>query len=151
MRAGLALETVDGKPAAVEATGVVKYDGRGLVEGDAHFALCAFGAGQDQIPDFSEKPGLSRSLEDAARFLLLPFGTGSLTLRLPGLPPNAKAQVGDVRQGRWRAYETISLVHEDGTLKLTLDADRATSVVLIGRESELARMGDQVASVLTNP
>jgi len=151
MRPGLALETADGKLAAVEATGVVKLHGKAFVEGDAHFALCALDPGQGQKPDFSKKSGFSRTLEDAERVLLLPLGTGSLRLRLPGLPPNAKAQVGDVRQGRWRAYETVALDYKDGAHSLKLDADRAMSMILMGSESALAGMAEQVTGILTKP
>jgi hypothetical protein len=147
---GFVLEDTAGRTLAVEAGGPVLRDGKGLARADTHFMLVA----ED-----------GRDLAESQELLLMPLGTGRVRVerRLAGgataprlrSPRTAasplSAQVGEVVGGRWTPFETIEAQRSGAGFELEVDADRAVSLMIVGPREDLARLGDRVARILTEP
>jgi len=133
---GFILEDAAGHTLAAEASGTLLRDGRGVARGDVHFML-ATEDGQD--------------LAESSALLFMPAGEGQVRLSCPGLRAGAAAQVGEVVGGRWTPFETVAATAQPGVCDLSIDADRAVSLLIIGARADLTRIGARVASTLTEP
>ncbi|MCC7491983.1 MAG: beta-galactosidase [Fimbriimonadaceae bacterium] len=68
-----------------------------------------------------------RGLSSSRQLLLAPFSLGSVAL--PPRPGTFRVLAGEAREGRWQTYERLTL--PGSALRLTLDADRRTALLLI--------------------
>jgi len=147
---GLVLEDADGRTLAIEASGEVTRDGVELVESSAHFMLAA----EDD-----------RDLAESEQLLVMPVGEGRMRISCARGRGSMMAQVGEIIDGRWTAFETLTPARSRDGFKLEIDPDRAVSLIVIaardarpGAGSPTARfaasataLGERVARMLVEP
>jgi hypothetical protein len=134
---GFVLEDSAGRLIALEAAGKCERSGRTLADCPSHFILASLD-GRDI----------------AASEALVLMASQPCTVRLANSlrPPirrhsDLRAQVGEVREGKWVALETFPLT--GGAIEI--DEDRALEMILIAPEARLQRWGNKVASLLSLP
>ncbi|UCH36554.1 MAG: hypothetical protein JSV65_09430 [Armatimonadota bacterium] len=135
---GFILEDKAGRTLAVEASGSMSRDGKGLARANAHFMVIA---------------GDGRDLPDSRALLLMPAEAGRIRVggRLASEAAETRAQVGEVNGGKWAAYETFTPGLSPAGIELEIDPDRAVSLILIAPRHDLARLGARVARTLAQP
>ena len=138
----LTLHAADGWPALVHAAD----DGRIL-------ALSAAGAASVGNTPLMTGRGLRAvlsldrlDLRRSEALVVAPFEPGELDL--PGREGPWSTVVGDFRDGKWVVFETR---RGDGTPKVTLDADRATCLVLLCRPGQEEHWGRLLEEAMTRP
>lgn len=105
---------------AVESSGDV-FEGDSLLVGSGlHGMVIGFG---------------HEGLADAARVLVLPMGTGRMTLRTKRAFVRPVMLVGEMVEGRWRQYAERELA---GGISFVVDAEVSLSMVLICEEADRA-------------
>jgi hypothetical protein len=127
----LAAATTDGRLVATFGDGRVEAQGSVVVDGAGQKALLALDG---------------RDLRQSAAVLVAPWEPGSVTL--PGRAGQV-AIVGDFRDGRWTAFEQVPLTSE--TQPLTIDADRASCLLLVCRPADAARWQQQLTAAMLHP
>ena len=122
----------DGRILATSAAGEMRVAGETLASGRGLHALLAL-----------DRADLRRS--DA--IVLAPYEPGECVLKGRGGPWTVL--IGDFRGGAWRTYE--SLVITEGPAAVSLDADRATCLVLICRPGQEERWTHAMERAMLHP
>ncbi|MGC8641945.1 MAG: hypothetical protein ACP5XB_18925 [Isosphaeraceae bacterium] len=122
----------DGRILAASTTGEVRVDRETLTMGRGLHALLAL-----------DRADLRRS----EAIVLAPFEPGKRVLPARGGPWTVL--IGDFHGGAWRTYETIAI--KDGPAAVSLDADRATCLVLFCRPGQEASWTQVMERALTHP
>ena len=129
----LAAATSDGKLVAVNAYGSAKVGGERLLDGTGLKALLSLD-GAD--------------LRRSQAVLVAPFEPGTLVL-----PPRRGlvAHVGEFRGGRWTTLERVEPKVARGKLRLDIDADRATCLILLCAPDTERRWAAHLTKALRHP
>lgn len=128
----IAAVTGDGKLMAVGADGKASAGGRSIMEGNGSKLLLSL----DGI-----------DLGNSSAILAAPFEPGSL--ELPRRPEDLVACVGEFRSGSWTTLERLP-VNRDRPV-VTIDADRATCLILLCRPDEEKRWTDYLSRTMQHP
>jgi hypothetical protein len=108
---------------AVESSGDVLEDGRPLLLTNLHVMAVAFG---------------QQPLARASRVLLLPMGTGSITLHTANAFAHPTLLMGEIVDGRWKQYAAQPLSVVNGALTLAIDDQRSLSMLLLCEDNDRA-------------
>ena len=134
---GFVLEDSAGRLIALEAAGKCERSGRALVDCPSHFILASLDG---------------RDITESEALVLMVSQPCTVRLANSLRPPirrhsELRAEVGEVREGKWVALETFPLT--GGAIEI--DEDRALEMILIAPEARLQRWGNKVASLLSLP
>ncbi len=106
---------------AVESSGDVLEDGQALITADLHFMAISFG---------------QQSLASASRMLLLPMGTGSLTLHTRHAFKKPTFLMGEIAGGRWKQYVAKPLTLSGGRIALAVTEELSLSMLLLCEDDD---------------
>lgn len=106
---------------AVESSGDVFEDGKPLLSTALHVMALSFA---------------HESLATARRVLLLPMGTGSLTLHTKRGFTKPVLLTGDIAGGSWKQYDATPLVDAGNGLTMEITADRCLAMLLLCEDSD---------------
>jgi hypothetical protein len=129
---GVAAVNTAAEAIAVEGSGEIRQGERLLVASASHLIAIA---------------GDHRPLIESRRLLLLPMGTGSVTVPNRSRWSNAAVWIGGVEQGRWKTYERFQPTTDGPELRLDVDADRNLSMIVIaesGDENAVAALAENM-------
>jgi hypothetical protein len=127
-RAGLVLFDARGRLTALEGSGQCWRDGALLTQAPGHFIVMSLDG---------------RDLSQARALLLMSTEKGRVCM--PFVAGRGFAgQVGEVRDGKWAALESIGPVHDE----VEVDEDRALEMVLLAEGDQMNRWGGRAADVM---
>ena len=126
----LVAATDNGRVVAVNAYGEASVGGKPIVQGTGLKALLSLD-GHD--------------LRESKALLVGPFETGELVL--PARSASFMAYVGEFRGGEWTTMERVRM----GKMQLTIDADRATGMILICEPDREADWAAKLSEAMTRP
>jgi len=123
-RIGLAAIRADGTLHAAEAQGEFAIEGASLFRSGMPAMVFALDG---------------RDLRASKAIVLLPMGTGRLTLSTQARWSDLQVQVGAIQNGRWIRLETLPTSAHNGRLSLQIDEDRSLNIFLLTERRETAR------------
>jgi hypothetical protein len=127
----MAAVTADGRLVAAFSDGRAEAHGSMVLDGSGLKGLLSLD-GQD--------------VRQSKALLVAPWESGSVTL--PGTAERL-AIVGDFREGRWTCFEQLPLT--GGPARLTVDADRATCMILVCPAADAPRWQQQLTAAMLHP
>ncbi|MCC6445438.1 MAG: hypothetical protein IT210_18500 [Armatimonadetes bacterium] len=124
-RIGLAAFRADGSLHAAEAQGCFTVEPfPSLFRADMHLIALALDG---------------KDLAASKAVALLPMGTGQIALNSRAHWRKAQLSVGEIRNGRWAALETLPAALRKGAFTLAIDSDRSLNILLLTESEEAAR------------
>ena len=121
---------------AVESSGDVLEDGMPLLSTDLHVMALSFG---------------NESLAAAARVLLLPMGTGKLTLHSKRTFARPVLLMGEIAGGKWKQYAAMPLAASDRRLTVEVTAELSLSMFLLCEDHDRAGTIAQIELWMKTP
>lgn len=106
---------------AVESSGDVRENGRSLVSSNLHAMVIGFGY---------------EPLATARRILILPMGTGTMTLHTKHAFKHPTVLMGEISDGRWKQYATPAIDSKENGITLTVTDGIALSMLLLCEEED---------------
>jgi hypothetical protein len=125
---GVFVHTSSGALQAVESSGNVVEQGHTLVDSDLHAMLVGFD---------------HQSLATAARILILPMATGTISLHRSQPLAQPVVLTGEIANGRWRELDRSTPSQSDATITIPITAIECLSILILCEE------GAQVQAIAT--
>ncbi|GAC1416169.1 MAG: hypothetical protein NVSMB62_05370 [Acidobacteriaceae bacterium] len=133
---GVVVSEVDKGVQAVESSGDVFEDGRPLLTTDLHVMALSFGR---------------EALAMARRVLLLPMGTGMLTLHTRRSFKNPVLLMGEIVGGKWQQYATRKLADSGRGLTVEVTAEFSLAMLLLCDDADRAGIVSQMEVWMQTP
>ncbi|GAC1425358.1 MAG: hypothetical protein NVSMB62_22490 [Acidobacteriaceae bacterium] len=133
---GVVVSKVDKGVQAVESSGDVFEDGRPLLSTNLHMMAVSFGG---------------EPLATARRVLLLPMGTGRLTLHTRHSFSNPILSMGEIVGGRWQQYTATPLVVTGDGLTVEVTAELSLAMLLLCDDADHAATASQMEVWMQTP
>jgi hypothetical protein len=121
---------------AVESSGDVFEDGKPLLSTNLHLMALSFGR---------------EPLALARRVLLLPMGTGRLTLHTRRNFKKPVLLMGEIVSGRWQQYAATPLVVSEGELTVKITAELSLAMLLVCEDADRAGTASQMEVWMQTP
>jgi len=119
---GVVVATSDGVQ-AVESTGNVSIDAHPLIDTNLHMMAIAFG---------------SQPLTTSRRVLLLPMGTGSLSLHTNAALQEPVIIAGEISGGAWKSYSTKPATVHHSSITIPIGEEYSLAMLLLCEQQDVA-------------